>query len=162
MDLALTIAVAALYIIGLVLTGWGLFNAVISTQRDIIEAKDRIPRLARLEEKQRAESAQLSQEKNEDRAALVAEKGGQLSTDEHAAWDEKWKPSFDELHARHDEEHAEQDFVRATLDNLPRLAQYESQWLLQRILSSNRWNLVLVGSGLVVTTLASVAALFLP
>ncbi|MBP2435898.1 hypothetical protein [Microbacterium amylolyticum] len=159
----LTVITAALYVVGLVLTGWGLFNAVISTQRDIIKAKDRIPQLQRLEAKQRAETKQLEQKRDADRAAKVEVNGGaQLTPEEHEAWHAQWKPVFAEMHIRHDSEHGEHGFVRATLENLPHLAQHESQWLLQRILDSNRWNLVLVGSGLVVTTIASISSLFLP
>lgn len=162
-ELTLTLVIAALYVVGFALTGWGLFNAVIATQRDIIKAKDRIPQLERLEARQRAESQQLQQKQDADREARVETNGGrQLSPQEHEAWEAEWKPAFAEMHARHDAEHAEHGLARATLHNLPRLAQYESQWLLQRILDSNRWNLVLVGSGLVVTTIASVTSLFLP
>lgn len=156
----LLIVVIALYVIGLVLTGWGLFNAVIATQRDLIRAKDRIPLLERLQARQSAEERLLQNQEEAERKELIEQRNGQVSKEDWANLAAKWTPRYDELHARHDEEYAEHGFVRATIEKLPQLAQYESQWLLQRILDSNRWNLVLLGSGLVVTTVASIFSLF--
>lgn len=160
MPTVLLVVVIALYVIGLVLTGWGLFSAVITTQRDIIRAKDRIPQLERIEARQKAESQALSEEQQVTKDTLTADHSGAVPPDEWRKLHERWKPRWAAMHAKHDEEHASHGFARATTTNLSKLAQYESQWLLQRILDSNRGNLVLLGSGLVVTTIASITSLF--
>ncbi|MGZ0711110.1 hypothetical protein ACWPKO_22555 (plasmid) [Coraliomargarita sp. W4R53] len=156
----LTILLSALYLVGLFLTGWGLFNAVITTQRDIAAARDRIPLMERLEAKQSAETDALQwkqdREMDEQRELL----GRPLTSDERIAIHARFTPDFAQLHAAQDAEYLEHELVRPTLAKLAHLAQHESEWLLQRILSSNRGNLILLGAGLVVTTIASIWSLF--
>lgn len=152
--------VIILYVLGLVLTGWGLFSAVVTTQRDLIRSKDRLTSLKNLDARQSAETRALNQDQDQDWREIVAASTEPVAPETKKAWDGRWSARFAVMHARHDDEHAQLDSTRATLDNLPHLAQFESQWLLQRILDSNRGNLVLLGSGLVVSTIASIASLF--
>ncbi|WP_341957497.1 hypothetical protein [Microbacterium sp. LWH13-1.2] len=149
-----------LYVLGLALTGWGLFSAVVTTQRDIIRSKDRLATLKNLEARQHAESRELSEQQAQDWRDIVSAATTPVPDQARKDWDDRWSARFAVMHARQDQEFAELDSTRATLDNLPHLAQFESQWLLQRILDSNRGNLVLLGSGLVVTTIGSIASVF--
>jgi|GEM_PF-2804164 len=160
-SLVFTLIVAALYVIGLVLTGWGLFNAVITTQRDLITAKGRIMTLERLDAKHKAQRAALDEELKTERAAFYEALGRSATPEDNKAWNERHQARIGVLTAEHDQEYASLDLVRATLGNLPRLAQYESQWVIQRLIDSNKINLVLLGSGIVVTTIASIWSLFI-
>lgn len=160
-DVALIAIVAALYVLGLVFTGWGLFNAVITTQRDLITAKQRIHTLERLDVKHKAERALVDSELSVERDAFYASLNRDPLPGDHKAWDERQRARLDVLTAQHDAEYVRLDLVRATLGNLPRLAQYESQWVIQRLIDSNKINLVLLGVGIVMSTIASIWSLFL-
>lgn len=160
-DVALIAIVAALYVLGLVFTGWGLFNAVITTQRDLITAKQRIVTLERLESKHKAERAAVDEDLKIERAAFNEGLGRSITPDDNKTWNDRQSARLGVLTAQHDEEYAALDLVRATYGNLPRLAQYESQWVIQRLIDSNKINLVLLGVGIVMSTVASIWSLFL-
>lgn len=159
-SLAFTLIIVALFVVGLVLTGWGLFNAVITTQRDLISAKERISTLERLEAKHEAEKKVLEQQLDVERAEFFAGLGREPTGDDNRSWQTRREARMLLMHRQHDDEYLALDLVRATWDNLARLAQYESQWVIQRLIDSNKINLVLLGSGIVVTTIASIWSLF--
>lgn len=160
-SLTFTLIVTALFVIGLVLTGWGLFNAVITTQRDLITAKERISTLERLEAKHGAEQRALEDDLEVQRASFYEALGREPQPDDHKRWQERRQTRLAVLSVQHRDEYTANDLTPATWNNIGRLAQYESQWVIQRLIDSNKGNLVLLGSGIVVTTIASIWSLFI-
>lgn len=63
--------------------------------------------------------------------------------------------------AESDRVYANDGFVRPTYGNLPRLAQIESKWIINRLIESNRANGRLLAAGIALGAIASVWAVFL-
>ena len=160
MDNVISIIAASLHIVGLVLTGWGLVSAIIATQRDILSARDRIDDLASLRDQQRAESKALDAKYRSDREEAL--RSADRAEGERAAkrLDEENSIAGTALNMRYKELYRSKDLVYPQYDIMDQLALHESQWLLRRILDSNKVNAALVGGGLVVTTIASIISLF--
>lgn len=61
--------------------------------------------------------------------------------------------------AQHREEYESHDLMCATYSYVGRLAQYESPWVIQRLIDSKNGNLVPLGREIVVSTAASIWSL---
>lgn len=127
--------IAALYVLGLVLTVAGLALAYLGARKQL-----------KLEDRRIDESRQLA---GEERAAMDARKPEQVTAEYSAT-----------IYERFEAQYAARDLIRPTYDNLPYLAAFEARRLAGIILDGSRGNLSWAGVGVILSTAASVWSLW--
>ena len=133
--MTLSIILAGLTALGAGIAAFGLIGAYRSARKDYVRAGERIDKMKSLG----------AEERDENRNRQPEEITAELSQARHER--------FERLYA-------EIDVVRPSYDSLPYLAAYEAQRLLGIILESTRTNLLTAGVGLLLSTAASIASLF--
>ncbi len=151
------VVIVMLYVVGALATVGGLVKAFVDTRRDLRAAEQRIVDMEELRTRPRPDLYAIEMEAH---AAASAAEGGQVSAETHERLNAEATQRSQDQAERERPEYAARELVRPEAGNMHVLALHESQWLLNKIVRSNVSNGVIVGVGLLATTVASIWSLF--
>lgn len=151
------VAIALLYGLGALATLGGLAKAFVDTRRNLRDAKRRIVDMEELGTRPRPD---LREVELKAWAEARAAEGGEISAETLERLNAEAAQRAREQAEREQVEYAARGLIRPGYKEMPALALHETEGLLESILRSNIANAVIVGVGVVATTVASIWSLF--